>query len=1433
MPTRDDDLPAVGLDMGTFAVKGVLIDRDTVRQVTVPTAGRPVQSARRCLEQLLGADPAGRVRLGLTGANAHLLAQEVGVRPLLEIEALAAGLAFAGIRADAVLSLGHENMYYLEVDGQGRPVFFNRNGQCAAGSGSFWYQQATRMGYDDRGLATLALEADSPVPISGRCAIFAKSDMTHAINEGATTAGVAAGLARTLADMVVHGVAQGRVCGRERVLVVGGVAANPAVVRYLRECCGDGRLTVPEAHEYLAALGAAARGRPVDLAKLDLASLLARRYVPSQPLPRLNPATVRYLPVPPPPAELDVSLVYLGVDCGSVSTKCVLLDRRGGIIGGVYLPTAGRPALQVLELIRRVRAEYGELLRNSRIIACTTGSGRFLSRKTLGAEYAVDEITCQAEGVKYLCGGDDDLAVIEIGGEDAKFLQLRKGILYDYRMNPVCAAGTGTFLENLAGLLGVDIATDFSRLAFEAEYALDLGDTCTLLSQSALAAAASQGLPLPSQLASLAYSAARNYLRKTAENRPMEGRVIFTGATAYNHALASAFATELGREVTVPPRPELSGALGAALVARRFHEAGRPGDGSFGGLELLHDFRRSRRRCRSRCEHGHRCTLDVISFPDGSTVLYGDRCGRHSGLEAGRAARHADLPDAAAPRNALLDRVVGEGAGPAVGIPRGGLYFDLYPFWAAFFRELGARVVVSGPASERTLREGKRRLGVELCYPLEMLVGQYQELLEQGVDFLFVPEVIDLEPLPWARAWPRAFTCPLLQTLRGTVTSALRPSPERVLYAPLTYRRGRRVLARQLEPAARRLLGTGYHPRRLERAVAAACREQERFERAMEREGRRMVEELPRLVGPDRIAAVFLGRPYTVYDAEASKRSLEHARHSGIVAVPQEYLLAYARGWYEGRIPSGRFGSRAEFRRAFAAFAERADHIYPAQAQRILSAAFLARYLNARGELPTLHLVLQDPFKCGPNAMLRHYLDMVTEGLRLTMDEHTAPAGMITRLEAFRNTCQSRPGYVPPALLSARTASVQELDLPLLVPEPSPHARVFVSLFRRYGVEAHLLPRSPDPDLALARRHVNGDECLPFIQNLQDFLEYLERDGREKVAFFQGTAWGPCRYGLYAPTQALVLARAGRGERLVCSVGLADAVRRFGLSFAVGIFDGLVAMDVLTALLLATRPYERQTGAAQAVFDAFAAELTSLLESFAPPTPVWLAGRHLEPLEDLLRRAAAAFAAVPRSPEVRPRIVVAGEFYVRLDDRCNQQVIRRVEEAGGEVSLSPACELFQYSAYINHWEARVDWRLGREIGRLVRQLGFGVLTRLAHREEARLARAGGIVPEPQPAQLQQAASPYVSEHYGGEPPMTIGRAVALARSGLADGVIFVAPFNCMPGAVVEVQLNALRRDLGIPVAMLYYDGKASANRDEHLRSLVFQAAELRRGSAGS
>jgi len=1438
MDKEKEPLPVIslGLDIGVFSAKGVLIDKNEIKKIQYPTAGRPVEAAQKCLDYLLENKQARYVNVGVMGQNGKLVAEGLGIKHLLEIEALQAGLVYRQIEADYALSLGHENIHYLELDQKAQIHFFSRNGQCAAGSGSFWYQQATRMGYNDRELAEIAVQADSAVPISGRCAVFAKSDMTHAINEGATQSAVSAGMGRALVDNIVTSVIQNRFQGPGTLVALGGVANNRAVIKYLDEAARSEniKLDIPDDHEYINALGAAIKGDRLEYDQLVNNRLVTTEYKPDNPLPPLNPEQVRYLESESTDAELDFSQVYLGVDCGSVSTKCVLLDRNGRQIGGVYLPTTGRPALQVLALMKQLKERYGSMIGDAPIVACTTGSGRFLSQKILNAEYAVDEITCQAEGIKSLFEDESTLSIIEIGGEDSKFIQLHNGILYDYNMNPVCAAGTGTFLENLAELLGISIKEEFSDKSFAAEYAVDLGDICTLISQSILASASARGLPLNEQLASLAYSSAQNYLSKTVDKRALDGRVVFAGATAKNHALAAALAAICEKTVYVPPEPELTGALGSALMARQFHLRGYESNYAFQNLSAVSSFENDKKPCRAECRDEHNCVLNVISFPDGKKFIYGDRCGRYSSMDKKKDGE--ELPDYAAKRNEIFLQAAGEteNGGPRVGIARSGLYYEYYPFWASFFRSLGCSVVLSDESTSETLHKGKATLDSEMCYPMKVIIGHYQDLKEKDPDYVFLPEVVNTEDLPWGEEWPRNFVCPLLQTLRGTVINSIDYEPEKIIYAQLNYKDGFAGIKEQLEPAAKKVLGNQYSADLLDKAVRSAYENLADFRSRLVDEAQHMFEDLK--ANSDRAAVVFLSRSYTLYDELISKKSMRYARESGLMAVPHEYFVAYLQAWHRGEISSPYLDPyREEFMAYLSEQVGKINNLYPAQLQKIVSAVIMINFMNEKAKetgLPKVNMVFLDPFKCGPNAMVRHFLRDMTSYLRLTLDEHTAPAGMITRLEAFRNTCLSREEFQAPAIPSSTTRRVIDKDCEkILIPQMTDHSRVFASFFRGCGIEAEVLPRGKAGDLALAQLYVNGEECLPFIQNLQDYLQYLHSEGTGNgEVFFQGWACGPCRYGLYAPVQTLAINRAGFGERKVCAIQFADVAKRCGYPQIIGLYNGLLAMDILYKMLHRVRPYELETGSANRVFESYSAKLTSLLESYSVPLFSLFSGSYRKPLEDLIREAAEEFCKIPVDEStVKPRILVGGEFYVRMDERCNQEVIRKIEEAGGEVCLAPVTEIFTYTINIDYHETRQAFRLKRRPSDYVKQKLYKILINLSHRDEVALENAAGPLledlHEPAPWEIMDHAVKYVSRHYGGEPPMTIGRTAAFSSRDRVAGAIFVAPFTCMPSSVVEAQQGLLQDDLGLPVVTVYYDGKENANRDEMVEGLVFQARQ--------
>jgi predicted nucleotide-binding protein (sugar kinase/HSP70/actin superfamily) len=291
-----------------------------------------------------------------------------------------------------------------------------------------------------------------------------------------------------------------------------------------------------------------------------------------------------------------------------------------------------------------------------------------------------------------------------------------------------------------------------------------------------------------------------------------------------------------------------------------------------------------------------------------------------------------------------------------------------------------------------------------------------------------------------------------------------------------------------------------------------------------------------------------------------------------------------------------------------------------------------------------------------------------------------------------------------------------------------------------------------------------------------------------------------------------------------------EVVKRFGPEFVVAFFDGTLAIDILYKMLHRTRPYETNKGAGELLFDEYCEKVYAVLRSHRFKWPSIISGKHLKPLQKLLAEASQKFASIPCvDDELRPRIMLAGEFYVRLDDRCNKDIIRQIEEAGGEVSLAPASEFFVYTTHANYRRARQDYVFDRSLSRYLDKLGYSAISWLAHRDEHRLEHSASILlhglEEPKAHEIREHSAKYIPEHTAGEPPMTVGRTGALAGRERMAGAIFVGPFTCMPASVVEAQQTVLSRESGIPIISVYYDGRDNTNRDEFIHSLVFQAKQ--------
>ena len=779
----------LGLDIGSVNVKACLIGADgaLLKKESVRISSDAVAAVNAVIAKTGNLDAV--VGLGVSGSGRSVIPPDFKAGEYTSPLSVAAGLLRDHPHARTIIQLGgHSTLIIRLEDGLNKPWKVVSNPLCAAGTGRFLEQQAYRLGISLDEFSRLALEHQGPAPrIAARCSVFAKSDLIHLQQKGVALPAMLYALCESVARMV-SSLNAGTF--DEPVYLTGGMAASPAIVKALGEAISERNghaveITVPVDASFLEAYGAALLSRD-------------RKSIMSFPLKQTEGQ--KYFQLPSLPAQITSRAYqedavikspltgYLGVDVGSTSTKAVILDETGTVIAKNYIMTSGRPVDAVRQVFRNLLDKGAGLVDIAGV--GVTGSGRYLVGHFIGADLVKNEITAQTRGAAEIDPGAD---IIEIGGQDSKLVIKRKEVVVDYQMNKACAAGTGSFIDELAEMLGVKVTNgDFARLAFKAPHTIDLGTRCAAFMGQAVALAQQEGISLEIITASLAGSIAKNYLSKVVGHRKLGGKVILTGAVFYNEAVVSAFRQHLGdRQVTVAGHCEVSGAIGAALLSKE-SMAGRPS--AFKGFENV-----SAQACDfntfvcNACDNN--CTITRMSLAGEEPTYYGSRCDRYDSRN-GTKKQHTFFDE----REKLLFALYREGAGqgPVVGLPRALLTYDYAPLLLGFLNALDARVILSGKTTAGIMEKSVELAYSDSCFPLKLMHGHMDSLKEKAA-FILYPSAIRLGLKDGDEN--QKYTCPLVQASPFIVREVLGLG-KRVIAPVIDFSLGEDEVIRNLTGAA-------------------------------------------------------------------------------------------------------------------------------------------------------------------------------------------------------------------------------------------------------------------------------------------------------------------------------------------------------------------------------------------------------------------------------------------------------------------------------------------------------------------------------------------------------------------------------------------------------------------------------------------------------
>lgn len=1366
----------LGIDIGAGNLACAVVDGDRlVWQDHAAHNGNVEDTLSRMLAR--ARDAVGEIRhMGITGSM-----EPEGLAVIDPIIASVEANRFLNTGCRHILSIGCETFYLIHLDEtlayQGHVV----NSDCASGTGSFLDQQAERLGFSTAELARKAAEFKGSAPsIATRCAVFAKSDIIHAQAKGFSKEAICRGLCRGIARSVLARTVKGRSL-EGNVLFVGGVAQNRDIATAVSDLLGK-PVQTNDTGPCFNAVGAAVLGTiPFDTTiavrrpgagggqarkTLDVNPAHYPDFEQDETVIRDDIEITRYQP--PDATEVPV---YIGIDVGSTSTKAIVTDTDLRVLAGLYARTQGDPVRAVTRLLRQVRDLFRDRVLEIRGVA-TTGSGRDLVRDIVGADLAVNEITAHARGAAFLDPETD--TIIEIGGQDSKFTLLRDGNVTHSVMNYVCAAGTGSFIEEQAKRLSMGL--DEIAGAVAGQTAPYTSDRCTVYMERDLNIFLSRGWTREQIMAAVLYSVRDNYLSKVVGKSRPGRRIWFQGATARNKALVAVFEKELGQPVRVSRFCHLTGALGCAVILK---EKGIR-ESRFAGMDLQYTL------ASEVCTLCHNeCDLRVYTV-NGRKTAWGLKCGRdYDDNRAGRGSGRSGLETAfrscfKVPRPADT----GDGAG-TVGIPETLFMTEYGSLFADFFQRLGFRVRLE-KSSEKALETGMKTINAEFCAPMALAHGLVASLVEKDTDFIFLPTLINgrgmTDPLPSEPLFREksldAYLC-YYSACAGTLINHL-PNLDlggRLLTPAIRF--NHRSDGQVADDLALSLSGVlDLAPDRIAAAFMAAKQGFDSRRAAWREEGRKRLSR-----HPERMKILLLGRPYAVFDARMNLKIPAAWEAMGFDLIHQSMLAPDPETVDLPHLP--------------------AMHWYFGQ-QMLLALDSVRRH-------PGVYPVFMTCFRCSPDAYLINYVKDIMEDLDkpyliLQLDEHANDAGYLTRMEAAADAMQNHFNRIRtnpdlPAT-AGRVSGKQTRGNALadgdtvLVPLTDRRINRFQqAVFEAAGFRARLVDLDTEM-LNQGYRYATGGECLPNVAIAGSVIHLLQTGDvdPEKSVLYLPNICLSCNFNQYGELVRLACDKAGiHGFRVMDANGLGPVPGLPARANAM-LLSAVVLGGILSKLRFRFQPYEREPGSVRA---AVARSETIILETI----------RQRKSLVSAAKQIRDVFGDFQLPRDRKPRIGILGDLYAKYNTVLNQAICDHAEALGGEILLPSYNELVLHAMHADV----VEQGRGRRL----------LDTMVRHEQQLESVFHGLLdgLEEPPPDACWDLMKRFgFTEFIAGETAVSIGRMLYYVEHGLVDAVIHVNPVFCCPGVISSSLFRKIQETSGIPVIDLFYDGTNSPNKmvDPHL-----------------
>ncbi|MCD8216386.1 MAG: 2-hydroxyacyl-CoA dehydratase [Clostridiales bacterium] len=1395
----------VGIDIGSTTIKIACLDE--YNNVIYGDYRRHLSNIQQTLLELLEdakkGSPDCEFTAMITGSGGLSIGEWIGIPFTQEVVAVAEALEQKAPGTDVAIEIGGEDAKIIYFTGG---LEQRMNGICAGGTGSFIDQMATLLQTDAQGLNEYAKSYEVIYPIAARCGVFAKSDIQPLINEGASKPDLAVSIFHAVVSQTISGLACGKPI-RGRVAFLGGplhflteLKARFIDVLGLKE----GEAVEVENSHLFAAMGSAMRSEDGEAFTFDrlIKNLKGEKHLTME-INRLDPlfasqkdfdkfeerhnrAVVKKASL----KDYKGNTVFLGIDSGSTTSKLAVIGEDGTLLHSYYASNEGAP----LKVCMRALKEIYEILPEGVKIgkSCVTGYGEGLIKAALTLDLGEIETVAHYKAAAFFNPKVD--FILDIGGQDMKCIRIKDGVIDSVLLNEACSAGCGSFIETFARSLSLKVE-DFAKVALFAKSPIDLGSRCTVFMNSRVKQAQKEGAEVADISAGLAYSVIKNALQKVikiTDPTDLGEEIVVQGGTFYNNAVLRAFELISEREAIRPDIAGIMGAFGAALIAKaKYNENEASATISAEDLENL-TVTSTFTRCK-RCNN--HCLLTINKFSGNRRFISGNRCERGLGKDVSQSC----VPNLFQYKYERLFNYIPTPLAHAkrglVGVPRVLNMYEDYPFWYTFLTELGYSVMLS-PKSGRDIYQ----LGIEsipsesVCYPAKLVHGHVKYLIDKGCKFIFYPcvsyehqEIMDAD---------NCYNCPIVTSYPENIKNNMEEihNPDIDFRNPFFSLNDKDFLIKRLEEEF-----SDIPKAEIKKAANAAWQEQQAFRADIRRKG----EETLELIEDTGMQGIVLaGRPYHI-DPEINHGIPE------MITVYNAAVLTEDSVAHLGKIP-----------RPLNVRDQWAYH------SRLYGAASLVRTKE------NLELIQLNSFGCGLDAITT---DEVSDILRagnkiytvLKIDEVNNLGSARIRLRSLLAAIEDRKlkGIKPQKAAKPKGRVVFTKDMrkthTLLMPQMAPyHFRIIKPALRAVGYNLEVMPAIDKKAIDIGLKYVNNDACYPALIVVGQLLEALNsgKYDPDNTTLLMSQTGGGCRASNYVGFIRRALKKAGYPQIPVVSVSAQGLEKNpgfnvYNLKLIMGALQGCLYGDLLAKVLYATRPYERDKGAA----DALCEKWMKICERAV-----------VKPKSSEFKRNCHAivkeFDELPRLDTVKPKVGVVGEILVKFHPTANNDIVNLLEHEGAEAVVPDLLNFFLYSLYNCTFKEKY---LGfKHSTTVLTTIGIKFVEGVRKPMQEALKRSKHFEPTADIAKLGELAAPIVSMgNQTGEGWFLTAELVELIHTGVLNNIC-TQPFACLPnhvtgkGVIKELKRQYPQSNI---VAVDYDPGASEVNQLNRIKLMLSTA----------